>query len=319
MEATQKDDGIKVVIGGFPTIEIPPEPESTEPVTTEPEPAPVVGTEVETTEPEPISTEVVPTGTEIEPTGTEVVEATGTGTGAEPAAKTDEVPKILGEIKDQMKKLDSRYGYLQRRVDTLGQEPAKPAEPEKPKPSEKPRPKEEDFETYDLFIDALTDWKVDAKIEAQSKVAQEKEQDGRTAEAEKEFKSKLDEAKERYTDFEEVAMNENNPITHAMVEILHETENPGDIAYYLGQNPKECRTIGNMTPFQAAKAIGKIEAEIKVELEKNPPATPPQKKESEKKVTSAPTPINTIKSREVVTKDPSKMTQPEYEAWRRGE
>lgn len=300
MEASEKkDDGIEVVSN-------PPEPESTEPVATEPEPAPVVGTEIEGTEPES-------TGTDIVPTGTEVVEATGTGI-AEPSGKTDEVPKILGEIKDQMKKLDSRYGYLQRQVETIRQAPPKPAEAEKPEPSEKPRPKEEDFEKYDQFIDALTDWKVDQKLEAQSKEVQEKEIDGRTAEAEKEFKGKLDEGRERYSDFEEVAMDVNVPITQGMVQILHETENPADIAYYLGKNRKECRTIANMTPFQAAKVIGKIEAEIKIELEKKPPVI----LKPEKKVTSAPTPIKTIGSREVVTKDPEKMTQPEYEAWRRG-
>lgn len=308
MEATEKDDGITVVSN----MEIPPEPESTEPVATGTEPAPVVGTEVVGTEPESTGTEI------IEPTGTKVIEATGTG--AEPGGQTDAVPKILGEIQDQIKKLHDRQGYLQRQVETRP-EPPKPAEPEKPKPTETPKPKQEDFEEYDKYVEALTDWKVDQKIKAQNKEAQEKEMDGRTAEAEKDFRKKLDEGKERYSDFEEVAMNPTAPITQAMVQILHECENPADIAYYLGRNTKECAAISNMTPFQAAKAIGKIEAEIKVELEKNPPPPPPPppEKKPEKKVTAAPAPIVPIGSREVVTKDPEKMTQAEYEAWRRGE
>ena len=299
MEATKMDDGIEVVSN-------PPEPESTEPIATGTEPALVVGTEPEGTEPES-------TGTEVVPTGTEVVEATGTG--GEPTGKTDEVPKMLGDMVDQVKKLHDRFGYLQRQVETIRQEPVKPAKPEKPKPSEKPRPKEEDFEKYDEYIDAVTDWKVDRKLEAQDKETKEKEVDGRTAEAEKEFKGKLDEAREKYTDFDEVAMGVNVPISQSMVQILHETENPGDIAYYLGQNLKECAAISHMTPFQAAKAIGKIEAEVKTELEKNPSLVV----KPEKKVTKAPAPIKPIGSREVVTKDPEKMTQAEYEAWRRGE
>lgn len=301
MEATKMDEGITVVAN-------PPEPESTEPVATEPEPAPVVGTEVVGTEPES-------TGTEVESTGTEIVEATGTG--VEPAGATDAVPKILADIQDQMKKIHDRQGYLQRQVETIRPEPAKSPEPEKPKPSETPKPKEEDFEEYDKYIDALTDWKVDQKLEAQAKKIQEKEMNGRTAESEKAFRGKLDEAREKYSDFDEVALNPTLGITQTMVGILHETENPGDIAYYLGRNTKECVAIANMTPFQAAKAIGKIEAEIKTELDNNP--TPPLTPKPEKKVTSAPAPIKTLGSREVVTKDPEKMTQKEYEAWRRGE
>ena len=296
MEGTSMDEGIVVEAR-------PPEPEPTEPVATGTEPAPPVGTEIEGTEPEP-------TGTEIEPTGTEI-EATG----GEPAGKTDEVPRMLGEISDQVKKLHDRYGYLQRQVESLRQEPPKPAEPEKV--TKKPRPKQEDFENYDDYVDALTDWKVDEKLEAQTKEAQDKEMDGRTAEADKEFRGKLEKGRERYNDFEEVAMNPTLPITRAMVEILHECENPADVAYYLGRNRQECASISNMTPFQAAKAIGKIEADIKAELEKTPP--PPPKKEPEKKVPKAPPPIEPIGSREVVTKDPDKMTQKEYEAWRRGE
>jgi len=131
MEATEKDEGIEVV-GPDYGLEPSSEPESTEPVATGTEPAPVVGTEIEGTEPEA-------TGTEIEPTGTEA-------TGEEPAGKTDEVPKMLGDMVDQVKKLHDRFGYLQRQVETIRQAPTKPVKPEK---TETPRPKEEDFETYD--------------------------------------------------------------------------------------------------------------------------------------------------------------------------
>lgn len=269
--------------------------EPSEPVAAETESVPAAGTEAETTEPESA-------GTEIEP-----AEAGSAGIIAEPAGKIDEVPKILGDMNDRIKKIHDRFGYLQRQVETLRQEPVKPMEPEKP--IEQPKPKEEDFEEYNEFIDALTDWKVDAKIEALNIKAQKKAIDSRTAESEKKFRAELNTGGERYSDFEEVAMSPTVPITEAMVQILHECEHPADIAYYFGKHIKECAAVANMTPFRAAKAIGKIEAEINAELKKSPPET---------KITKAPEPIKPIKSREIITKDPDKMTQKEYEVWRRG-
>ncbi|MCK5616762.1 hypothetical protein KAR91_83645 [Candidatus Pacearchaeota archaeon] len=299
MEGTkEKDDGIKVVGPNLSGMGIPEVPESTAPVSTKPEAAQAVGTEVETSEPES--------------TGTEEAISSVPGTTKEPEGSTDEVPKILGEIKGQVKKLHDQYGYLQRKVEASTQAPVKPVEPEKPKPSEKPRPQEEDFEKYDDYIDALTDWKVDVKLDAQATQVKEKEISGETAEAEKAFKGKLDVAREKYSDFDDIALNINVPITEAIVDILHDTENPGEIAYYLGKNAKECRTIANMTPIQAVRAIDKIGAEIAKELAKNPPPV-----KTEKTVTAAPAPIKPIGSREIVTKDPAKMTQPEYEAWRK--
>jgi len=302
MAEPKKDDGITVEGPNLSGMGIPVvESELTAPVTTEPEPAPVVGTEIETSEPEPTGTEEAIT-TEIEATGTAI----------EPEGKRDEIPKMLGEIKDQVKRLHDQYGYLQRKVETSTQAPVKKPEPEKP--TEKPRPKEEDFEEYDKYIDALTDWKVDAKLDAQAAQVKEKELSGEVAEAEKVFKGKLDVAREKYSDFDDVALNVNVPITEAIVDILHDTENPGEIAYYLGKNTKECRVIANMTPIQAVRAIDKIGAVIAAELGKQPPKTV-----KDTKVTNAPAPIKPIGSREVVTKDPAKMTQPEYEAWRKGE
>jgi hypothetical protein len=63
-----------------------------------------------------------------------------------------------------------------------------------------------------------------------------------------------------------------------------------------------------MSKTQAARAIGKIEAKVATQL-----ATPPTPR---KKVSNAPPPVKPTGSNNVVTKDPEKMTQSEYEQWR---
>jgi hypothetical protein len=61
-----------------------------------------------------------------------------------------------------------------------------------------------------------------------------------------------------------------------------------------------------MNPIQAAKAIARIEAQI---AGASPPANQP-------KIPSAPPPITPVGGSNVVTKDPDKMSQKEYEKWR---
>ena len=91
-------------------------------------------------------------------------------------------------------------------------------------------------------------------------------------------------------------------------EILAETENPADVAYYLGQHRTECVGIGKMTPIAAARAIAIIETKVASE---NPVPNP-------KKTTSAPPPITPVGSSNAAGQKPMEdMTQSEYEEHRR--
>ena len=65
-----------------------------------------------------------------------------------------------------------------------------------------------------------------------------------------------------------------------------------------------------MSPVQAAHAMTRIEASIKAAQSKQPQ---PQK------ITKAPAPITPTKAGNVVSKDPEKMTQAEYEEWRKSQ
>jgi hypothetical protein len=89
-------------------------------------------------------------------------------------------------------------------------------------------------------------------------------------------------------------------------EILAETDNPADVAYYLGKNQAKTIAIGRMTPIAASRAIAQIEAEITV--------APVAK--TNNTTTNAPPPIKPVGSSNMVGKDPEKMTPPEFNAWR---
>lgn len=189
-----------------------------------------------------------------------------------------------------------------------GQQPAAPAA-EAPAAKE---PVESDFETYDDFRDAREDWKINQALERYKSESAQQQQ----AQSMGRFVGEMiQKGSEKYEDFAAVATYEGNPtlpITNVMIDLLREFEEPEDIAYYLGKNPMECTQISQMSPVQAARKLAKIEAEIGNEKAK-------LSEPGQKPITKAPEPIKPTKSGNVVTKDPEKMTQAEYEEWRKSE
>lgn len=112
-------------------------------------------------------------------------------------------------------------------------------------------------------------------------------------------------------DYETVARNPNVPITEQMAEMILETDNPPALAYYLGKNIEEAAAIANMSPTQAARAIGRIEAKISAPVQSQ---TPPKQA-----VTRAPPPVTQLSGSPQVQRDPNEMDQREYEEMRRKE
>ncbi len=261
--------------------------------------------ELITTQPEgPITSAPVVTGPEAQP---------GTVDQApDPAslkAEIDRLEKVRKEAEEKTiywrkQKAESRADFFKVQREP---EPVKPAEPDL---SVGPEPRKEDFDDYDKYNEAKiafeikrarTAWERDETVKSQDQTRQTKMFN---------LQKKIEQGYQKYPDFEEIALDRTVPITPLIAEILAESENSHDIAYYLGKNRAEAIAISHMTPIQAAKAIGRIETEIA----KAGGITP-----SPPKITGAPAPINPLGSGNVVNKDPEKMTQREYEAWRKSQ
>jgi len=98
------------------------------------------------------------------------------------------------------------------------------------------------------------------------------------------YQEREEAAREKYTDFEQVAYNPKLTITNVMAETIQSSDIGPELAYYLGSNPKDAHRIANLSPLSQAKEIGKIEAKLAAE--------PPMKK-----TTSAPAPITPVTAR----------------------
>jgi hypothetical protein len=133
-------------------------------------------------------------------------------------------------------------------------------------------PKIADFDDYEKYLDARTDYRV-AQTE-KARVA--KAAEAANAEA---WTAASKDAREKYDDFDEI-VGQDIPISRAVNDAIQESSVRAELAYFLGKNPAEVARINALSPTRAGAEIAKIEATlVKAAPEKPKPATvkPPPK------------------------------------------
>lgn len=135
----------------------------------------------------------------------------------------------------------------------------------------------EQFDSPEAYAEALADQKAAERL--QQRDMQRQQQEVISAHMDRE-----EAAREKYDDYEQVAYNPRVPITESMAETIRASDIGPDLAYHLGQNPKEAERIARLPPLLQAKELGRLEAK----LADAPPV---------KKTTSAPAPISPVTPR----------------------
>jgi hypothetical protein len=233
----------------------------------------------------------------------------------EPEPEPEKVPKGVQKRIDEI----TREKYEERRERQRAQERADRLEAEiaairngaqqqqqRQLPNGAPDPDQYPAGRYDPdYLEALTDFKVQARFEAQREQASLQQRKAAIQEAEAK-------ARQQYPDYDHAS---EEFLTHplarvpAFTQLVMDTDNPTEIAYYFGKNPVELDKISEMTPSQAARYIGKIEASL---ADKTSDAVV-------KKASSAPKPIAALsgaKNSGVITDLSQAKTMAEYNALR---
>lgn len=204
-------------------------------------------------------------------------------TGGEAEGQPDDKPKPNSlKYWKQRAREEKRAREAAEREVLLAQLRSEPKAAE-PQVTEAPKgkPKLDDFASFDEYQEALTEWKVDQRLaarqkeqtEAQQKTAQQRYE----AELQQRFRDSADEAREKYDDFDEVVGNPSLKVTKAVAHLVGETDNPGEVSYFLAKNPGEVKRLNGLSPAKAAVELGKLEARLasKSAVTKAPP--PPAK------------------------------------------
>lgn len=209
-------------------------------------------------------------------------EATADETGADDAE--GEKPK-KSKIQKDFDRLTRQRGRLEREnrelAERLSRLESKVETPEAPKQTDG-KPRLEDFGSYDAFNEALTDWKVDQKLNAkaqeQTQAQRQREAQTKDSERKERFLESSDAAREKYDDYDDVVFSDDVKITRPMAVIIAETENPGEVAYWLGKNPSEAQRIAKLSPERAAIELGKVEMKLSLPAPKTQTGAPPPAK-----------------------------------------
>ncbi len=173
-------------------------------------------------------------------------------------------------------------------------------------------PQQKDYPDYEQFQAALAAHKTlqaldareigRAEADARQTAAQIKALDEQKERAFRETVAFVNEdGKARHADYEVVMGSPDVVITPAMVSVIGEADEPGELAYHIAKNPALSASLAQMHPVHMARAIGRLEAQISA---------------TRTTVTSAPAPITPVTAKAKPATDPTKMTPDQYAAWR---
>lgn len=208
------------------------------------------------------------------------------------------VGKRLKELTDARRAAEARADALLRLLEQRGEVKAEPKAPDKPKTL-----KDFDYDESAYTSHLMEAARQDAVEAARAEASKWRDEQAQT-QSRQTFESRAKAFAKEHSDFHEV-FNESTPVSQAMAEVITQSEQGAEVAYFLGNNPDIARQIYDLSPQAAAREIGRIEARL--EYQKSQP----------KPVSKAPEPAPTIEGAEPgnVEKDPSKMSDPEFRKW----
>lgn len=220
-------------------------------------------------------------------------EAVKTGTEAtpnDPPPKKDKgVGKRINELVRQREAARREAEQARREAEEL----RKTGKPEA-------EPKESDFGSYSEFLKAVARYELNQQLkterEESEKKASQRERERYKAEVSEQFQERIAEFKEKTKDFDDVVEGSGildipaSPTMEAMSLAISESDSGPQLLYHLAQNMKEAYRIARLSPFAAAREIGKLEAKLP---------------ELVKQTSSAPAPIAPVKPKSNASEEPS--------------
>jgi len=170
--------------------------------------------------------------------------------------RIDELTRQRYEAEQRAQQLEDRLSKQQQEMSQIGHQTQKPTL--------------EQF-NYDeqSWAQAMESW-AEQGIQRQQEIQQQAEQQrtemSRQAEIGRKIQEQTVKAIEKYPDFHQKVNNPSLPsiqsVSPAAYEALITSENMGEVAYYLANNPAEVYQLGSMSPLDAVRAITRLEAKL---------------------------------------------------------
>jgi hypothetical protein len=226
----------------------------------------------------------------------------------------EEKPKKKSGFTKRIDKLNKRLSQKEQEIEHWRREALKQAAPEPVKTAPETvaptagKPDANAYESHEDYIEALTDWKLDQKLqekesrEIQAKLKSEIEAQVTT------HTQRVETFKAQHDDFDDVIESVDDVrMPTAVQEVILASELGPQLMYELAKNKKEFARICALSPTLAARELGIFEAKLS-------PST--GAKTTEAKKTKAPPPINPISARGAAVNKPLSQID-NYEEFKR--
>lgn len=216
---------------------------------------------------EPVSTTDTTFESNSIPESNEPVEAVATSEGAGSATE-----EVTSNAENAKKRIDKKSKKMQRRIDELeawkSQQEAAMYAPQQPQEQFNPavaQPQQvvDPFTGEHLspgtqrYETVLYDQQKQVFQEKRVAQQQQQETDHYQQQQDEQFFDALDDASERYDDFDEVVRNDGLPLSESMLGVAKVTPNSADFLYYLAKNPKEVQRISKLHPVVQQKEMAR--------------------------------------------------------------
>lgn len=173
-------------------------------------------------------------------------------------------------------------------------------------------PKEADFQDYFEFLTAKAAFDarkaITADLVKQQQQSAEQSQQARLRHLTQEHDERIKESRKALPDWDDVfkkaAARQANMPMH-VIEAVLESDKSDLVAYHIAKNADLEAELASMSPTQAARKIGQLEARLSLPKPKS--------------ATSAPAPARPLKGAATPAKSPADMTMEEYVAWSNAE
>ena len=230
----------------------------------------------------------------------------------QPEEKTEEKPRQKGWNGAQKKidrlvkhnaELETAREADRKRIEEL----EKGVKKEEPKPKADDEPKLEDFTDEHLYLKALAKWEVKQEMKAEREAQEREAEQAETRAIFDAHNQKISAARAKYDDFDET-VNESvktpwqsnsraDVIASQAFQVgLIESENGGELIYYLGKHPEELDKLAGLSPARIQMAIGRIADKLEEQEEESEETEgeEPAEEEEEKPRKKLPTPITPV-------------------------
>lgn len=212
-------------------------------------------------------------------------------------------------LEKRLAKERRKRGEIETRLRVTEELALRGKEPREPAPQKQPdgEPRRDQFDTYEAYLEARTDYRADKKVE--ERLAKQREEETRTrteAEQRKQaetFRAKADKFASTTEDFHEVMEASTAPLTREMQRAIVSSEDSGPaIAYHLAKNPEEAERIAALPEAIQAREIWKLESKLQTQKTAVP--------------SKAPAPIDPVRGKTTGVDDPEPTDPDKWRIWR---